>query len=383
MATVSTVPQLVDKKGGSYAAIAPKLESGKFNKWKKRMLCYLAGIEPYYIQCIKDGPFKPKTAEGPSDTKENKIVDLKLKYQKFRAKPSESLSQTYTRYNTLLNKLANNGVNLYKHEINVSFVNSLLEKWLTFSQRLRNANHTQTLDLANIYGSNYRVNMDDPNITMEQYIQLEEEKARRRGLVYNWVTATHGKIWYDEYVHYLSSFEKEFPAIVYKDALTSEQEIASEPTVSYFNDFDYFKDFEKEFPTIAYNYALTSKLDLSEPTVSPQHIDEFDKTSLSECDDEGQNVIYFNDLFPFNVNYPDDLSDKDNDNDKIDIEQFLGDLSIEPLPGVIKIDAQWSNKLFETSHDTISKIFTAKNFIKEFSVNIVTWNYLNNGMLFK
>ncbi|GKE21862.1 hypothetical protein Tco_1433374 [Tanacetum coccineum] len=28
----------VDKKGGSYAAIAPKLESGKFDKWKKRML---------------------------------------------------------------------------------------------------------------------------------------------------------------------------------------------------------------------------------------------------------------------------------------------------------------------------------------------------------
>nr|GEY44614.1 retrovirus-related Pol polyprotein from transposon TNT 1-94 [Tanacetum cinerariifolium] len=28
----------------------------------------------------------------------------------------------------------------------------LLEKWLTFSQGLRNANHTQTLDLANIYG---------------------------------------------------------------------------------------------------------------------------------------------------------------------------------------------------------------------------------------
>ncbi|GJX00968.1 hypothetical protein Tco_0184881 [Tanacetum coccineum] len=27
------------------------------------MLCYLAGMELYYIKCIKDGPFKPKTAE--------------------------------------------------------------------------------------------------------------------------------------------------------------------------------------------------------------------------------------------------------------------------------------------------------------------------------
>ncbi|GKA36347.1 hypothetical protein Tco_0722838 [Tanacetum coccineum] len=31
MATVNNVPQLVDKKRGSYAAIAPKLEPGKFN----------------------------------------------------------------------------------------------------------------------------------------------------------------------------------------------------------------------------------------------------------------------------------------------------------------------------------------------------------------
>ncbi|GJY73932.1 hypothetical protein Tco_0478363 [Tanacetum coccineum] len=60
MAAVNDVPQLVDKNGGSYAAIAPKLESGKFNKWKKRMLCYLAGMEPYHLKCIKDGQPSPK-----------------------------------------------------------------------------------------------------------------------------------------------------------------------------------------------------------------------------------------------------------------------------------------------------------------------------------
>ncbi|GKD03910.1 hypothetical protein Tco_1178884 [Tanacetum coccineum] len=127
---------------------------------------------------------------------------------------------------------------------------------------------------------------------------------------------------------------------------------SSEPTVSYFDDLDYFKDFEKEFSAIVYNDALTSKLDfLTEPTVSPQHIDEFnlkDETSLSQSDKEEQNVLYFNDLFPFNVIYPDDLkSDKDNDDDKIDIEHFSGDLSIEPLPNVIKINAQWSNKFLK------------------------------------
>ncbi|GJU75201.1 hypothetical protein Tco_1272271 [Tanacetum coccineum] len=95
-----------------------------------------------------------------------------------------------------------------------------------------------------------------------------------------------------------------------------------EPTVSYFDDLDHFKYFENEFLAIVYNDALTSKLDfLTEPTISPQHIDEFnlkDETSLSECDEEEQNVLYFNNLFPLNVIYPDDLkSDKDNDDDEI------------------------------------------------------------------
>ena len=28
------------------------------------MLCYLTCIEPYYIKCINEGPFVPKTAQG-------------------------------------------------------------------------------------------------------------------------------------------------------------------------------------------------------------------------------------------------------------------------------------------------------------------------------
>nr|GFA07893.1 hypothetical protein [Tanacetum cinerariifolium] len=101
-----------------------------------------------------------------------------------------------------------------------------------------------------------------------------------------------------------------------------------EPTLSYFDNLDYFKDFEKEFPAIVYSDALTSKLHfLTKPTESPQHIDEFnlkDETSLSECEGEEQNVLYFNNLFPFNVIYPDDSKlDEENDDDKIDIKQSL------------------------------------------------------------
>ncbi|GJS50170.1 hypothetical protein Tco_0600291 [Tanacetum coccineum] len=206
--------------------------------------------------------------------------------------------------------------------------------------------------------------MDDPNITMEEYIRLEEEKTRRCGKVYNWETATYGKIWYDEDVHDLRSVETEFPAIAFNDTLMSEFMVSSlnneigfrisfdesddedytviyekilfsykiisvnnlkaysendyekvnmplfpppEPTVSCFDDLDFFKDFENEFPAIIYNNAQTSKSDLlTEPSVSPQHIDEFDlkdETSLSKCDEEEQHVLCFIDLFPYNVIY--------------------------------------------------------------------------------
>ncbi|GJR27093.1 hypothetical protein Tco_1103325 [Tanacetum coccineum] len=195
-------------------------------------------------------------------------------------------------------------------------------------------------------------------------------------------TLRYGKIWYDEDVHDLRSVETEFPAIVFNDELSSEKTLSCEPTVSSlnnkeinfrisfdesndedytvifdknsfsykiiyvndlktdlendnekfnmpsfplpepkvscFDDLDFFKDFENEFLAIVYNDALTFKsYFLTKPTLSPQHIDEFDlkdETSLFEYDEVEQDGLYFNDL------YPDDLkSDKDNDNNKIDI----------------------------------------------------------------
>ncbi|GJT74957.1 hypothetical protein Tco_1041682, partial [Tanacetum coccineum] len=72
--------------------------------------------------------------------------------------------------------------------------------------------------------------MDDPNITMEEYIRLEEEKARRRGKVYNWETATYGKIWCGKNVYDLRFVKTEFPAIFYNDALTFEVALSCEPT---------------------------------------------------------------------------------------------------------------------------------------------------------
>nr|GEZ74511.1 hypothetical protein [Tanacetum cinerariifolium]GEZ76430.1 hypothetical protein [Tanacetum cinerariifolium]GFA28816.1 hypothetical protein [Tanacetum cinerariifolium] len=77
--------------------------------------------------------------------------------------------------------------------------------------------------------------MDDSNITIEEYIMLEEEKARRHGKVYNWETAMYGRIWYNKDVHDLRSIKTEFPAIVFNDTLTSEVSLSCEPMVSPLN----------------------------------------------------------------------------------------------------------------------------------------------------
>ncbi|GJW34043.1 hypothetical protein Tco_0054075 [Tanacetum coccineum] len=210
--------------------------------------------------------------------------------------------------------------------------------------------------------------MDNPNITMEEYIGLQEEKALSRGETFCWQAATYGKMEdCEDEDDCFTNFETKFSAIVLDNTLTSDASIPYEPTVSplndneidfrlsfdesddedytpkvsYSNDLDFFKDFENEFPAIVYNDALTSKSDfLTEHIISPQHIDEFNnKTSLPECDEKEQNVLYFNDLLPFNVIYFDDLkSNTDNDNDKIDIEKPSGDMSVVPLPNVINTD---------------------------------------------
>ncbi|GJY92387.1 hypothetical protein Tco_0508169 [Tanacetum coccineum] len=150
--------------------------------------------------------------------------------------------------------------------------------------------------------------MDDPNITMEEYIRLEEEKARRRGKVYNWETATYGKIWDNEDVHDLGSVETEFPSIVFNDTLTSEATLSCEPTVSSLNNdennlrisFDESddKDCTIIFDKKLYSYKIISVNDL--------------KTD-SENDDDKVNMPLFPSPKP-TVSYFDDLDFKDFEN---------------------------------------------------------------------
>ncbi|GJR70534.1 putative reverse transcriptase domain-containing protein [Tanacetum coccineum] len=76
--------------------------------------------------------------------------------------------------------------------------------------------------------------MDDPNITMAEYIRLQEEKAQRAGRTFNWQTATYGKVkYYEDEDDCFTNFESKFSAIVFDD--TSDATLSYEPTVSPLN----------------------------------------------------------------------------------------------------------------------------------------------------
>nr|GEU48376.1 hypothetical protein [Tanacetum cinerariifolium] len=212
---------------------------------------------------------------------------------------------------------------------------------------------------------------------MEEYIRLEEEKARRHGRTSNWQTAKFRKVEnYEDEDNCFIDFETEFPAIIfdnttiqYKPTVCPPNEnmidfrisldesddedytvifdeysflykiIAANdlktdleddhnnmpslpnPTDDYFDDLDFFKDFKNEFPAIVYNDGLTSKSDLEiKPLINPQHIYEFnlnDETSLSEG-----NVLHLNDLFNI-IHLDNSKPKKDNDDNDIDIIQYL------------------------------------------------------------
>ncbi|GKE21917.1 hypothetical protein Tco_1433429 [Tanacetum coccineum] len=160
--------------------------------------------------------------------------------------------------------------------------------------------------------------MDGPNLTMEGYIRLEEEKAHKHRKVFNWQTVTYGKIRVDDDLCDLRYVETEFPAIVVNDDFAPQDTIqcksqvstsvndeidfrisfdksddedyiiicnknsfsykmifvndlkmdaksdyekfmplipSPEPAISCFDNLDFFKDFENEFLAIVYNNA--------------------------------------------------------------------------------------------------------------------------------
>ncbi|GJR69406.1 hypothetical protein Tco_1413223 [Tanacetum coccineum] len=198
--------------------------------------------------------------------------------------------------------------------------------------------------------------MDNPNITMEEYIRLEEERAQRHGETFNWQTATFGKVrdfdkkecftnfeaeflaivlgninaissqtsqgtTMGEYEAEKEDSEIEFPAIVLNDTSTYNTTLSYEPTVSLpsNDEIDFRISFdESNDEDYTASFIMMAK---SEPVIEPSEgpqIDDENETSLSKYDEKEQNALNRNNLLPFCKIYPDNSkSDRDNDDDKM------------------------------------------------------------------
>ncbi|GKC01416.1 hypothetical protein Tco_0987552, partial [Tanacetum coccineum] len=150
--------------------------------------------------------------------------------------------------------------------------------------------------------------MDDPNMTMEEYIKLEKKKLIDVDtLPCKSQVSTPINDEFKFRISFDESEDEDYAIIcdknpfsnkmIYVNNLKTDSENDNEkagipsfpppkPTTSYVDDLDFFKDFENEFPAIAYNDAQTSKSDyLTEQTLSPQHNNEYDlkdETSVFE-----------------------------------------------------------------------------------------------------
>ncbi|GJZ21230.1 hypothetical protein Tco_0558269 [Tanacetum coccineum] len=101
------------------------------------------------------------------------------------------------------------------------------------------------------------------------------------------------------------------------DKINIPSSLSPEPTIGYFDDLDFFKGFENEFLAIVYNDLKSKSGPLNEPSVSSKHIDKFE-TSLSEYDENEQNILCLSDSFS---NNPKTIKDND---DSIDITRLSG-----------------------------------------------------------
>nr|GEX36831.1 hypothetical protein [Tanacetum cinerariifolium]GEX60362.1 hypothetical protein [Tanacetum cinerariifolium] len=165
--------------------------------------------------------------------------------------------------------------------------------------------------------------MDEPNITMEEYIQLMADKSRGRDQMFNWEIAMCSEV-YCKDLDSFTDFETDFSVIVYNDASTSNQNVSSEQTVSICN-------------------AIKSDIDF--------HISFFDS------EDEDYTFIYNKDsssykLFPVN-----DLEQElVNDYVEINTESRSKNTDVKPMDSVICISKDTIpiefNKNTETNHDT-------------------------------
>ncbi|GJV24273.1 hypothetical protein Tco_1376968 [Tanacetum coccineum] len=201
----------------------PLFESDGFIYWKNRFETYVKSKDLDLWHVITYGDFPP--IQNNPETKKDEIVPFDKQNDDLKKKLAKNNEAKMAIYNALLltSDLAMKVDKLTKQlESIMGWIQAqpsnqpkaqetpLNETYKFFvydeeyeDDDIKSENVNKLIDLDN---------MDDPNITMDEYIRLEEEKARRRGKVFNWETTTY--------------------AIVFNDTITSEATLLCVPTVS-------------------------------------------------------------------------------------------------------------------------------------------------------
>ncbi|GJX42927.1 hypothetical protein Tco_0259603 [Tanacetum coccineum] len=115
------------------------------------------------------------------------------------------------------------------------------------------------------------------------------DKARGHDQTFNWETATYGKVYCEDLDSFID-FETDFPAIVYNDASTSNQNVSSKPTVSIYNaiksDIDFhisFSDSEDKDYTFIYNKDSSSYKIIPANDLKPEPANDYVEINIESC----------------------------------------------------------------------------------------------------
>ena len=91
--------------------------------------------------------------EGTEEVQRTNINNLNRKYEHFFAQKGETLTDTFNRFNCLINDMKRLAIPKHKCELVLKFLDSLGEKWEHHADVLKNSEKLQTMDLQSLFGN--------------------------------------------------------------------------------------------------------------------------------------------------------------------------------------------------------------------------------------
>ena len=91
--------------------------------------------------------------EGTEEVRATTVSNLIRQYEHFFAKKDETLTQTFTRFNCLINDLKRYEEIKHNYVLVVKFLDSLGSQWDHYSDVLKNSEKIKKMDLQSLYGN--------------------------------------------------------------------------------------------------------------------------------------------------------------------------------------------------------------------------------------